>query len=374
MVVEGSLERRIRRACRSNQRAGGVIPHDIRVDNGRLARRGAHGTFRGLDTHVAHAEIRAVFLNKEGRNRLRLHEVGIHKLVVDDVVRHAQHKRAVGCGANGDINIGMRGARRELRVDSDKLRAILTRVAYVMPIVDVCLGGVSAPCHDGFRIGDIGSIVARNAKQRRLLVNLSVVCASAKHRCAQRGNHAAITDRHIASHLAIQNAIAAIGRPKRDRRSAGLLHGGAHFPNDGIDCLVPANALPLALAALARSFHGILQAIRIVDALRLRIALHAKTTARRIVARQFSRSNAHYFAITHNDIRGALASAVASARRANDSLPLGCSRIGRLRFRHRRQTAHGDRARAERCSTGGFQKSPTCNASRFQRFRWIFHF
>ena len=243
-----------------------------------------------------------------------------------------------------------------------------------MPIVDIRLSGVSAPRHNGFCIGDVGGVVTGNAKQCRLLVNLSVVGTGAKHRRAQSGNHAAIANRHITSHLAIQNAIAAIGRPERDRRSASLLHGGTHFPDDGVNCLVPANALPLAFATLARSFHGILQAIGIVDALGLRVALYAKTTTRRIVARQFRRSNAHDLAISHNDIRGALASAIASARRANNRLAFGCGRVGRLSLGHRSQASHGNRARAERRSASGFQKSPTCNASRFQRLRWIFHF
>ena len=54
---------------------------------------------------------------------------------------------------------------------------------------------------------------------------------------------------------------------------------------DFVVCLVPADALPLALAALARATHGVLQAIGMVDRIGHREAAHAELAVRNRVQR-----------------------------------------------------------------------------------------
>src|SRR5699024_5349350 len=114
-----------------------------------------------------------------------------------------------------------------------------------------------------------------------------VIRTGAKHRRAKRSDETAVTDRHVTGHAAVQHTVGTVGRPHGHRGSTVFLHRRADLRSDLVDGVVPTDALPLARAALATldATQRVLQTVRIVDALRLGVALHAETAARRVVAR-----------------------------------------------------------------------------------------
>ena len=141
------------------------------------------------------------------------------------------------------------------------------------------------------------------------------------------------------------NTVGTVGRPHGHRGSTVFLHRRADLRSDLVDGVVPTDALPLARAALATldATQRVLQTVRIVDALRLGVALHAETAARRVVARKLSGRNAHHFAFTHDHLRWALAAAVASTGSVDRMLA----------FR-----SYGARARLRRSKLGQRATSP----------------
>src|SRR5699024_7554160 len=131
-------------------------------------------------------------------------------------------------------------------------------------------------------------------------------------------------------------------------------------------------ALPLARAALATldATQRVLQTVRIVDALRLGVALHAETAARRVVARKLSGGNAHHFAFTHDHLRWALAAAVASTGSVDRMLAFRSygARARLCRSKLGQRATGSRRCRHSRCGAGGFQEASTGERGRAFRF------
>ena len=371
--LERALDGRVGSLRKRGLVARRLVPHHDRIDLGGLAGLRVDGTLCGGDAEIAQAQVRAVLLHQERRHRAALHVRDVHQVVLDDVVGHGQHHGAVGTGGDGHVGVGMRGGSRELRIDGDELRALLARLAHVLPCVHVCLCRVAAPGDDGLGIDCVGEVVALVAEQRGLHVLLRRVGARPEDDRARGRAEAAVRNGHEAAHGAVQRAVGAVGRPEAQRRAAVLGQSGLHLAGDDLERLVPLDALPFARAALSDALQGVLQTVGVVDALRLAEALDAQAAAMRVLARVFHCGNLDGAAFAHGHLQRTAAAAVAATLAPERGFALG--RLVRQSLAGLGKTGQGCVGayhRRRRSGARRLQEAPTReSAMRALRFRHV---
>ena len=202
----------------------------------------------------------------------------VHELVVDEVLAHddvepCQGDAAVGAGMGLQPVFGACAPPGQHRVDGDDLRPHLH--AHVQPVsqipVAVGLQRLVAPHHQDVGVLPFGVGVA--VGQRLGRVDDGIVA---------QGAGGAADARHVAPPAGEVDAADVGGAEARARNEGDLpvdVASGAVSHQDGlaaqalvvdlfldvggdhVDGLIPRDALPLVLAALARALHGVLQAV-----------------------------------------------------------------------------------------------------------------
>ena len=311
--LERSFDGGLLRGIGGRRCAGSLVPHRNRIDHGGLARARIHRTLGGRRAQIAHVKVRAVLLHQERRHRAASHELFVHQAVLDNMIGHGQHERAVGARPDGNVDVGVHGRRGELRVDGDELCALLARIAHELPRMHVRLCRIAAPRDNGFGVGGIHEVVARNPQQRRLLMLLRRIGTGSQYRAPNGRDEATVGNGHVACHRTVQNAVRTIRGPNGNRRATVIFDSRAHLLRDGANSLVPADALPLARSALPDALHGVLEPVGIVHALRLAEPLHAEALADGILAGHIHGTGFDHLALAHRHLQGAAATAVAAA-------------------------------------------------------------
>ena len=199
-----------------------------------------------------------------------LDELVVVQVLVDDDVEHAQRQRRVGAGAQAQPVLGLRREPGELRVDNDQLAPALHRLD--QPVAQERIG----IAHDR-----VATPVENALRSHPILICLVAVLAELRHVGHPLVAHDDVAQRRARQHarVARQKAQRKVGAAKvgvlivgnylrhvttgADHRDDGLratlLLELAHVLLDDVVRLVPADALPLVLAALAGALQRILE-------------------------------------------------------------------------------------------------------------------
>ena len=166
--------------------AVGLIEHGRSIDDDGLAGHGVDAALNRLNAKCAHAQEGAIVFHQEGSLGVGTHVVRVFQLVGGDVVHQAQHKRAVGARANGNIRVGMGSRGAELRIDGDQRNALLLGIAHVVPDVHVRLIGAPSPGDHGLGVHHVVGGVAVLAEAQHLHVHLGVVPSMPPAPCSRQ--------------------------------------------------------------------------------------------------------------------------------------------------------------------------------------------
>ncbi len=232
-----------------------------------------------------------VGVDEEGQVRPVLHELLVVQVVRDVLVNPRQHERAVGAGAHGERHVGLGGLGGHVGVDDDGLHAEV-RPGVGQPVAAVGrLGGVrlAAPQHeDALRVVAAGAVqlgVVGDAHPAIHVVHVNAAVEAHRGGGDEVARHGALAGAGGQRVAAAEGVVEAGGLPLDvgAAASAGapvgvgavLLHGRGDLLAGQVNGLVPADGLPLVLAALADALHGVQHVAGAVDGLNLGQALQA---------------------------------------------------------------------------------------------------
>ena len=209
-----------------------------------------------------------------------VHEVVVIQVVGDNVVQDCHGKRAVGAGAHGHPDIGMRSQSVAHRANVDGLGALLHGVetAVGVALVDAGVLGVVAPVNDELCLAElaghglVAGHVARAAERNQVGEHALRVADGGVHVVGRSVN---------VEETAAQRAKNGIVLRGQDAVGLGavLLLLLEQLGGDLLDRLLPRDALELALALLARTLHRVLETRGRVHDLHGGVALGAQRAA-----------------------------------------------------------------------------------------------
>ena len=326
--VVRTLDRHMRRIGlrQGNERA--VDEHHIGVVHDLLAgRRVDHAGCNGGDAGVAATD---------EHTRVAAHQKRRHRVVakIGHVLRTALHDHAhdgvlqkrVASRADGNPLVGFRRDLRVRGVDDDELGAALHRLFDVMPVLNLRIGDVGAPHHDGLGVLCIGGLVTLphgQAHQRSdVEAGNRLHAVEAAHVQARR-DAAGIED-VLQTAVGARDARRLIARSgqKRERAFAVFGLGLLDVLGDFGQSLIPADALPLTRTALGslHATHGILNTLGVVDAMHVRKAALADAAVAILVVRRARRLD--HLAVAHMHVQMAEAETVRPAYSSKDRFAL----------------------------------------------------
>ena len=229
-------------------------------------------------------EQHGLLVDEEGQIR-PLHAPGlVVELVLDDVAGPAVGHGHVGAGANGQPHIGLGSVGSEARVDDHGLHALHAQVVHrTSARGHMALRRIGAP-HD--QTGRHGALVVDLAHRG---VGDRGVVAAVQHGLGAHARQVALGAarlEEVAAAERLQETVQAEElRVSTAARGDNELHrillvDLREVVGDGVDSLLPRDALPLVGTALAHALHGILHAVGIVQSLHSRQALGADAPLR----------------------------------------------------------------------------------------------
>ncbi len=346
-----SLELRRGRFAERHCGTCGLVPHGGRINHGRLAGQRVGIALRRLYAQVAHAQEHAVFLDEQAGVGPVAERVLLDPAVLDQHVENTQGQGAVGAGLDGNPPIGLCRVCVVHRVDDDVLRAVLLGLHEEVHGVHERNGRIVSPDNLRLRILAVGQFVPQiNATRRPLAAEADsgVNVQKAAVRTTERVHEALIGSRAVARPA--QSGI--VARAQKEHNGGRPVLAGVLLPllHDGVHGLVPADAFEFARATFSDAFHGILQAFRTVNAMRMRKTLRADAIVGSV--RQIPCRGAHHLPITNMHVQKAPAEAVPPANARIDLVGrLGGDRFDRLLVVRLRRAAHQRASRAQHGST-----------------------
>ena len=213
-------------------------------------------------------------------------EIVVEQVLLDDDVLEGQRHGAVGARTDAQPHVGLGAEPRERRVDDDELRAQLHEVddPVTQEAVGVRTQRLVAPDDDDFGQLPVGVEVAQRMQLRAvedgLLAALHGRGGRARQVARRAGEEAQgevrAAEAGVAQKRDLPDGVAARALHGDDRFGAVVGPDGAHLRLDLVVGLVPRDALPLVLAALAGTAHRVLHAVGVVDGLGHVEAAHAK--------------------------------------------------------------------------------------------------
>ena len=262
-----------------------------------VSRRVVHAVLIGRRVHV----VRPDFLGLVGHARLGVDEEGqvgpllaelfVICLLIDDIPDPGKEQRIVRTGTNRQPHVGLCGLGGHVGVDDDGLDAqIGARIRQAVPSVGRFGGmGLAPPQHEDAlgvvdaALGELGCVHDAHPALGGVHVDAAVKThATTRHEIARHGALARTARKRVATTerrvnraglpLNVSSA-AATGMPVRV--GTVLLDSRGNLRAGQIDCLVPADSLPLVLPAHAHTLHGVQHVTRAVHSLELREALEA---------------------------------------------------------------------------------------------------
>ena len=200
-------------------------------------------------------------------------EIVIVEVLADDDMQDGQSQGTVGTGTDGDPDVGMRTERVEHRANVDGDHAAITLIETVRVLAA--------------RLVDAGVLlVVAPANQQVGLVNLARERGGRTDGAGLRGFTLVPADAVVAPvGRTVQveealtenvNDLGGLAGEDEERLGAVLLGRLLQSVGDGVESLVPADALKLAASLLAHELHGIQNTGRIVYELGGRVALRAE--------------------------------------------------------------------------------------------------
>ena len=244
--------------------------------------------------------------------------LSVVQALADDDVEPCARQRSIGAGTQLQPVFSAHAPPRQTGIDGDDLRSQLSTDDQPMADVSVGVRGqrLVAPDHDHLRRNPLGVVVTVGMRLGRVhdreIAERGDGAADARH-VARKARETERRDvRRLQAGLAEERHlpvdVAARAMHADDRVAAIGFPNGLDALFDDVVGLVPADALPLVLAALAGALHGVLQAVRVVDGLIERQALDAQFAVRARIKRVAL--NALDLAILHiqKDAAGRMAS------------------------------------------------------------------
>ena len=172
------------------------------------------------------------------------------KAVAPDDVHEPQGQRGVGAGAGLNVPVGAPGRRAPIGVDRDDGRAGLAGLDHQAPEVAVGIGGVRAPVDDELALGHGQRIGPHSAAADRVFVTQRAgrgADGPVEHRGTQPVKEPPVEA------AGLELAHRAVVAVRQDRlRTIGRAGDRGEFPGDGVQGLVPADRLELALPPCGR--------------------------------------------------------------------------------------------------------------------------
>ncbi len=299
-------------------RPPGRLPHAVGVAHQVRAVRGAHRRAR-RQVRLVEAEHVAV--------EVRL----IQEFAARDDVGHGDEGRGVGGGADEHVLVGQLAARaRHAWVHADDAHAVPPGPLEILqrPRPERAVGGTPAPHHDEPRVDVVDGLAPR-----ALVVGLDAVGLLDREDLGLRREvapelraAAEHVEEPLADAAAVERRQAAGARAVEDRGGPVRVADAEHLARDLVEGRVPRDPLELARAAGPRPAQRVEQPVRMVDALELAEAPHARVQ-RRHLGRPAPRIGADLddLPVAHVGVDGATAAAVVAARAGDDRL----ARFGR---------------------------------------------
>ena len=260
-----------------------------------------------VEPALVFGELAGFHVHEQRRDRVLRHERAVVLFALDDLARHAQGKRGVGTGLDRDEPVGIAGRCVEQQADVDDLGAAALGLDDVLGHALLVLDGVAAPDDE------IGRGVELDGVDHHVLVEVAqveircVVGTVVQAICVQRVGAAPQAAQAVA-----EQRVEALRRrkrrgdvPERDGVRAVFLAQLEHLRADLVERLVPADALPLAFAALAGALQRVQQAVFRVHLTPRRDALLAAVALSRFGARVVHGFRAHDLAVFHDGLDGA---------------------------------------------------------------------
>ena len=303
-------------------------------------------------------------------NAIGVQEVHIHQVAGDELMGNASHERRVGTGADGNpLHVAVRGDLAAARVDADDAHVLLLHGHQQIVAVAITghagvAGGVAEHHHElavdqrleGALAPTTAIGVQLGAEGQR---PVGVVAVASDHAAAQVEQ----TEPGVVHDHVLLDAGALLDK---DGLVAVSLGDALELGGDGIQSLVPADLLVLALAALGalHALHGIVQAILAVDPAADGTAAQAsaslETTEGSVAG--IVRFHVGDLVVNHMALQHASAAAVHMAMRPADLLvdrrgvagfgELGVSGAGALRrAAEQRRGAYGGGPKAGQCGS-----------------------
>ncbi len=252
-------------------------------------------------------------------------EVGLVQVVFDDVTGHGQGKRGVRTGLHGYELVGVTGGGVEEQADIDDLRAVALGLDHVLGEAMLVLDRVGAP-HDHVigrvDVTRVGVIVA---------VGVAQVIVGGEQRaivqtvCLHREGRAIQTAKAGVQHTGKTHGrrIARGQVPERERLRTVLLTLLGQLLGDLVECLIPADLLPLALAALADALERCGETIFVVGLTTCHDTLLADVCLARFGPRVIGGLRADDLAILDNRLQCAVLVVTPTRTRSVDKALLG---------------------------------------------------
>ena len=175
-----------------------------------------------------------------------LDELRVELPGIEQVARDGEQNRALGSAVGGEPVVGLRRRVGEPGVDDDELRPARLRLddALGRGVVVVARVEVAADEQDGVSVREIGRRPVRAVPEKLAdagggAAHVGVAVVSVHAPAGERLEHVAVLAG--ASHV-VDDAVSPVGQDRLP-----------HAPGDVVERLIPAHALPLALAALAHA-------------------------------------------------------------------------------------------------------------------------
>ena len=302
-AVEGGIERVVPRIGDGLGRIRLLVPDHVGLGVAHAEVGGAHEQLR---LHVD--EIRQV-----GPAH---HEFMIVQILLHDVLGPAEHKRHVGAWTDRKPDVGLGGVGHEARVDRDRLDALGTQVRERTAAArGAAVGDVRAPhdeaLHLGVGIVDLTRLFVGDRRRRAAVHHVVGEGARQEALGAARLVEVRRAEGIRNARNAAECGVAATARREEDGFGAVFATDLLHLAGDRVDRLLPGNALPLVLAALADAHERILVAVRVIERADAGQALGAHgAVAHRIVGVALE---LHHAAVAHVRKNGAVVNARATA-------------------------------------------------------------
>ena len=202
--------------------------------------------------------------------------VDILSVLLEHDIHQGILQQRVGAGSHGNPFVGLGGNLSERGINNHEFRAALHRLFDEMPILDLGIGDVRTPHHNGFGVFGVRRLVAfphTHAHKR-----VDVVAGHGRHTVVAshieaRHNRACIEQGRKARIRACDcDSLIARGGEECQGAFAILLLRVLDIVGDFLQSLIPANALPLPGATLGSFYasHWVFQTLRVVNALDVR--------------------------------------------------------------------------------------------------------